>query len=37
MVVFDKSKLLAVCEHHECAVADQMVAAFLSYLINLLN
>ena len=36
-VSLDRSKLLAVCEHHERAVADPTVAAFLSDLKKLLN
>ena len=36
-VSLDWSKLLAVCEHHERAVADPTVAAFLSDLKKLLN
>ncbi len=37
VVPLDKSKLLAVCEHHEQAVTDPTVAAFLSNLKKLLN
>jgi hypothetical protein len=37
VVPLDKSKLLAVCEHHERAVIDPTVAAFLSDLKKLLN
>ena len=37
VVPLDKRKLLAVCEHHERAVTDPTVAAFLSDLKKLLN
>ena len=36
-VSLDRSKFLAICEHHEKAVADPTVAAFLSDLKKLLN
>ncbi len=36
-VLLDRSKLLVICEHHERAVADLTVAAFLSDLKKLLN